>query len=287
MPLGCLKLMRRLLLSLAERNPYPVSNANAHGRRTARGILVNGPSPPCSESALSYSGLTACGKISLELRTMVSAANPLAESFFCDRCGEEFEPKHRKCEACGAVPTRQWFQLMSLVTLFATVSCNSAVGILVLPRLVAAHRAGRLFQLWLWFDHKIVLYGWLPILFGLMTWDYFIWRRAKLKGVRPKIKRWLTRKVLTLVVATAITPMIPWWIPAGQVPYQFLSLIGRYSGLPPALAWAAVAFVLALLCGHRQTRDSLLGHGKVLSVISLSALLAVLAVTLAGWSLSY
>lgn len=213
--------------------------------------------------------------------------SPLADSFFCDRCGEEFEAKHRVCAGCGAVPTRQWFQLMSLVTLFAAVACNSAVGWLVLPRIAATHRGGGLVRGWLWIDGKIAVYGWLPILLGLLAWDYFIWRRVKLKGTRPKIKRWLTRKVLALVVATALTPMIPWWIPVNQVPYQFLSLIGKYSGLPPALAWTAVAFVLALLCGHRQTRDSLLGHGKELSLVSLAALLAVLAVTLAGWTLSY
>jgi hypothetical protein len=218
---------------------------------------------------------------------MASATASLNESFFCEHCGEEFEPKHRVCAGCGHVPTRQWFQLMSLVTLLAAVACNSAVGGLVLPRMVSAHRGGGLFRGWLWLDHKIALYGWLPIIAGLFAWDYFIWRRAKLKGTRPKIKRWVTRKLLTLVVATAITPMIPWWIPAGQVPYQFLSLIGRYSGMPPALAWATAGFVLVLLCGHRQTRDSLLGHGKALSLISLCALLAVLALTVVGWSLTY
>jgi len=176
---------------------------------------------------------------------------------------------------------------MSLVTLFAAAASNSALGWLVLPRMVAAHRGGGLFRGWLWLDHKIALYGWLPIIGGLLAWDYFIWRRAKLKGTRPKIKRWVTRKLLTLVVATAITPMIPWWIPAGQVPYQFLSLIGRYRGMPPALAWAAAGFALTLLCSHRTTRDSLLGHGKLLSLISLCALMAVLALTVVGWSLSY
>lgn len=218
---------------------------------------------------------------------MASATTPLNENFFCDHCGEEFEPKHKVCAGCGAVPTRQWFQLMSLVTLFAAAASNSALGWLVLPRMVAAHRGGSLFRGWLWLDHKLSLYGWLPIIGGLLAWDYFIWRRAKLKGTRPKIKRWVTRKVLTLVMATAITPMIPWWIPAGQVPYQFLSLIGRYRGMPPALAWTAAGFVLALLCGHRQTRDSLLGHGKALSLISLCALMGVLALTVIGWSMAY
>lgn len=218
---------------------------------------------------------------------MASTAQPLAEAFFCDRCGEEFEPKHRVCAGCGAVPTRQWFQLMSLVTLLAAVTCNSAVAAMVLPRLVYAHRAGALFRGWLWLDYKAAMYGWLPIIIGLLAWDYFIWRRAKLRGTKPKIKRWVTRKLLTFVIGAALTPMIPWWVPAGQVPYQFLDLIGKYRVMPATLAWAGLVFVLALLCGHRQTRDSLLGHGKILSVISLCALITVLAVTLLGWSLTY
>lgn len=220
---------------------------------------------------------------------MAATANPLAQDFFCDRCGQEFEPKHRVCAGCGAVPTRQWFQLMSLLTLFAAAACNSAAAWLVLPRLayVQAHHAGRLFRAWLWLDNKAAMYGWLPIIGALLAWDYFIWRRAKLRGTRPKIKRWVTKKVLTFVVAAAVTPMIPWWVPAGQVPEQFLSMIGRFRGLPPTLAWGAVGFVLILLCGHRQTRDSLLGHGRALSLVSLGVLMMVLAATLVGWSFTY
>lgn len=218
---------------------------------------------------------------------MASTAQPLAESFFCERCGEEFEPKHRVCAGCGAVPTRQWFQLMSLITLLAAVACNSAVAWLVLPRLAHAHRAAGFFRAWLWMDNKVAIYGWIPIIGGLLAWDYFIWRRAKLKGTRPKIKRWITRKLLTLVAGIALTPLIPWWVPAGQVSQQFLDVIGRRGGLPATLAWATAGFVLALLCGHRQTRDSLLGHGKALSLISLGALVSVLAFTLIGWSLAY
>ncbi len=218
---------------------------------------------------------------------MASAAQSLAESFFCERCGEEFEPKHRVCAGCGAVPTRQWFQLMSLVTLLAAAACNSAAGWLVLPRLAHAHRAAGFFRAWLWLDGKIAIYGWIPIIGGLLAWDYFVWRRAKLKGTRPKIKRWVTKKLLTLVAAAAVTPLIPAWVPAGQVSSQFLNMIGTYRGLPATLAWATAGFVLALLCGHRQTRDSLLGHGKALSLISLGALVSVLTLTLIGWSLAY
>lgn len=218
---------------------------------------------------------------------MASTSASLTESLFCDHCGLQFELKQPVCAGCGAIPTRQWFQLMSLVTLLLAVGCNSAVGWFVLPRLVHARRAGALFRAWLLVDEKGSVYGWMPIILGLLAWDFFIWRRTKMKGARPKIKRWLTKKLLTFVVVVSVTPLIPWWVPAGQPPNQFLSMIGKYPGLPSTLAWATVVLVLSLLCLNRQTRDSLLGHGRILSLISLGVLLVVLGVTLIGWSLTY
>jgi branched-subunit amino acid transport protein AzlD len=218
---------------------------------------------------------------------MATTATTLAESLFCDECGQELEPKHRVCEGCGAVPTRQWFQLMSLATLLAAVASNSAVGLFVLPRLTHVRRAGALLHAWMWLDNKSAIYGWIPIIGGLLAWHYIVWRREKLKKIHHKFKRWVTKKLLMFVVAAAATPLIPWWVPANQAPNQMLSMIGRYPGLPATLAWAVVAFVLSLLCVNRQIRDSLLGHGKVLSLVSLGALLAVFTVTLIGWSLTY
>ena len=52
------------------------------------------------------------------------------------------------------------------------------------------------------------------------------------------------------------------------------------------LAWGVVLFVITLLCINAETRDSLLGHGKVLSVVSLCVLLLVLAMTIVGWSIA-
>jgi hypothetical protein len=47
-----------------------------------------------------------------------------------------------------------------------------------------------------------------------------------------------------------------------------------------------VVFVIALLCINAETRDSLLGHGKVLSLVSLGVLLLLVALTIAGWSIA-
>jgi hypothetical protein len=201
---------------------------------------------------------------------------------FCEHCGLNFLPKQSVCGRCRVAATRHWFQLMSLVTLLAAVLCNSLVGQLLLPRLAAQGHSRFLFRAWLWFDNKAALYGWVPIAFALLAWDYFVWKAAK-----PKIKGWFTRKLLTFSLAAGLAPMLPWWIPAGQPPGQFLAMIGKYPGMPSLLAWGVVLVVVVLLCLNSESRDYLLGHGKALSVVSIGLLLLVLTMTLVGWSVSY
>jgi hypothetical protein len=201
---------------------------------------------------------------------------------FCERCGQSFLPKQSACSRCNVVATRHWFQLMSLVTLLAAVLSNALVGLLLLPRLVEGRHSRFVFRAWLWFDNEAALYGWVPIAFGLLAWDYLVWKAA-----RPKVKGWFTRKLLTFSLAAALAPLLPWWIPAGQPPGQFLSMIGKYPGGPSLLAWGMVLLVAVLLCMNAESRDYLLGHGRALSVVSLLLLLLVLTMTIVGWSVSY
>jgi hypothetical protein len=200
---------------------------------------------------------------------------------FCDRCGLNFLPKQSVCTRCHRVPTRYWFQLMSLVTLLVAVACNGLVGLFLLPRYSFGRHAHPLYRAWYWVDQKASLYGWVVFAVGLLAWDYFAWKEA-----RPKVKGWFTRKLLTFSLAAALAPMIPWWVPAGQPPGQFLSMIGRYPGLPAILAWCVVLFVSVLLCADAESRDYLLGHGRTLSVVSTSLLVLVLSLTVIGWSVA-
>ena len=204
---------------------------------------------------------------------------------YCDRCGLNFLPKQSVCTRCRRVPTRYWFQFMSLITILVAVLCNTMLGMFVLPRLATTTQGthGRwLFRAWWWFDEKAALYGWVPLAIGLLAWDYFVWKEA-----RPKVKGWFTRKLLTFSLAAGIAPLIPWWIPAGQPPTQFLALIGKYPGVPILLAWGVVVVVVVLLCIDPESRDYLLGHGRTLSIISTAMLLLVLSMTIVGWSLTY
>jgi len=201
---------------------------------------------------------------------------------FCERCGLNFLPKQSVCSRCLVAATRHWFQLMSLVTMLVAVLCNSLVGLLLLPRLAGGGHSRFVFRAWLWFDYKAALYGWVPIAIGLLAWDYLVW-----KATKPRVKGWVTRKLLTFSLAAGLAPMLPWWIPAGQPPGQFLSMIGKYPGVPSLLAWSVVLVVTVLLCINAESRDYLLGHGKALSVVSLGLLLLVLTMIVVSWSVTY
>src|SRR3977135_813697 len=170
---------------------------------------------------------------------------------------------------------------MSLVTIFVAVLCNTILGLFLLPRLAMANHGRVLFRGWSWFNQQAAMYGWVPLAIGLLAWDFLVWKEA-----RPKVKGWFTRKLLTFSLAAGVAPMLPWWVPAGQPPGQFLAMIGKYPGVPAALAWSVVLVVVVLLCSDAESRDYLLGHGKTLSVVSVGALLAVLAMTIVGWSVT-
>lgn len=198
---------------------------------------------------------------------------------FCEYCGLNFLPRQSVCDRCKVIATRHWCQLISLVTILVAVVCNAMIGLMLLPRLASGRHAHFVHAAWLWFDHSAALYGWIPIVLGLLAWDYFVWKEA-----RPKIKGWVTRKLLTFSLSAAVAPMLPWWVPAGQPPGEFLSLIAKYPAAPSLLAWGVVVLVLVLLCISAESRDNLLGHGKALSVVSLGLLVLVLVMTVVSWS---
>jgi hypothetical protein len=201
---------------------------------------------------------------------------------YCDRCGLNFLPKQSVCTRCKRVPTRYWFQFMSLVMVFVVVLCNTLLGFFLLPRLVQGNHSRHFFRAWYWFDSKMALYGWVPLAIALLVWDYFVWKEA-----RPKVKGWFTRKLLTFSLAAGVAPMLPWWIPAGQPPSEFFAMISKYPGVPALLAWAVVMFVIILLCIDPESRDYLLGHGRMLSLVSTCLMLLLLTFTVVGWSLTY
>jgi hypothetical protein len=201
---------------------------------------------------------------------------------FCERCGLNFLPRQSVCTRCGAAATRHWLQLIGLTTLLLAFAGNSLVAWFLLPRHVSSARTHMLFRAWLWMDDKVALYGWVPLAIGLLSWDFLVLRGSR----RPKIRGFVTRKLLTFSLVAGVTPFIPSWLPAGQPSQNFLTVIRRHPGLPLALAWGVVVLVISLVCMEAETRDSLLGQGKVLSVVGLGVLFLLLGMTLWGWSVT-
>ena len=211
---------------------------------------------------------------------------------FCENCGLQFLPVQSVCTRCGVTSTRHWYQLMSLVTLGIAAACNSAVALLVLPRELAArsHRLavpheGFAMRAWLWTDMRAAIYGWIPLALGLLVWDYFV-RQDVSPVLSEKIKGWLVRGLLIIAWVPGVAPLVPHWlrppaalmVSAARLPR--LPAMGAASGFLWLLPWVMVALAAAILCINAQTRDSLLGHGRILSGISLMILVLVLLLTL-------
>jgi hypothetical protein len=180
---------------------------------------------------------------------------------------------------------------MSLVTLGIAAACNSLVACLLLPRLAAGHNrlaishAGFAARAWLWTDLKASAYGWIPLALGLLAWDYFV-RQESHAVMSEKIKGWLVRALLIVGFVTGAVPLVPQWLrpPAAMLATRaklpHLPMLTSVSGLTWLLPWGMVGLAAALLCINAETRDSLLGHGRVLSAVSLVTLVAVLMLTL-------
>jgi hypothetical protein len=184
------------------------------------------------------------------------------------------------------VPSHEWVQLISLVILFLAVIANSVAGLFLLPKLSTTHPSVPFFRGWLWADRESSLYGWIPLAAALLLWEYLVWRKIRKTKPLPKIKGWVSRKILTFVLAAGFAPILPWWIPANQPSDKALAAISQYPGLPCAISWGGVLLVAVVLCVKTETRDCLLGKGRTLSLVSLGVVALFLMLTLYGWSLS-
>jgi hypothetical protein len=232
---------------------------------------------------------TVGGGIPREYHAFDGAVSSLGEKrgrVYCEQCGLKILPQRAVCTRCGEVPSQQWLQLMSLMILLVAIVANSLAGWFVLPRLAGAHPPRFFFRAWLWADQQGSVYGWIPLAAALLLWEFFVWRKIRKAKPVPQIKGWVSRKMLMFVLGVGVAPMVPWWVPANQPSDKVLGALSQHPGMPSTISWAAVLIVMAILCIKSETRDQLLGRGKVLSLISLAALAVVLTLTLVGWSLT-
>ena len=177
-------------------------------------------------------------------------------------------------------------QLTGLLLLFIATMGNALIAWFLLPRMAASHPGHRFFPNWAWTDRNISLWGWVPLAIALLAWDYLVWQTVKKSKPMPKIKGWVSRKMLTFVLAAGFAPVLPWWVPAGQPSDKILSTFANHPGLPALASWSAILVACALLCANAETRDMLLGRGKALSMVSLGAVILVFCLAVVGWSLT-
>ena len=132
---------------------------------------------------------------------------------------------------------------------------------------------------------KASAYGWIPLALGLLVWDHFL-RQESQSVMSEKIKDWVVRALLVVGFVTGVVPLVPRWLrpPAAllvtraKLPhFPMLTAVPELTWLLP---WGMVGLAAALLCLHAETRDALLGHGRVLSAASVVLLVLVLMMTL-------
>jgi RsiW-degrading membrane proteinase PrsW (M82 family) len=179
------------------------------------------------------------------------------------------------------IPTRQWLQLVSLIVLSVAVAWNAVICLLFLPRLDTGRHA-QFFHAWVRLSHLASSYGWVAVALAVLVWSF--WARH---GYELQKKEWVARLLLIgLLLAGILAAPLP-FIPrklAARIPAVVLGPLKEYPALAPVLAWGAIILVLGSLSMDEETREALLGQGRVLGWISLVSLLFVLALTTFGWS---
>ena len=200
---------------------------------------------------------------------------------FCEDCGLQFLPKESVCSRCGSIPTRQWLQLTTLLMLMVTFACKSLVDLYLLRRLIAGRSHSLSIRAWAWFNEGFSLYGWVLVAVSLLVWS--IWSR---RDWTKQITEWMTRGLLILLLlaggAAALLPHIP-----GRRAAGIRTVLSRYHDGALMLPWGIVALVAGVLCLNTETRDSLLGRGRLSTVISAGILLMVLTMILQAWSATF
>ncbi len=199
---------------------------------------------------------------------------------FCDRCGQQFLPTESVCTRCRVAPTRALLQLISLLTLTIAVSWNAFLALYFLPRLSHGHTP-RLIHAWVRFSNLFSWYGWIAVALALLGWSFLVRR-----GCQLLLREWLARLLLCTVLIGGIVAAPLSWIPASLAP-NLRSSINGHPGMGAVAAWGLLVAVIGLLTLNAETRDSLLGHGRALGLISLVSLLGVLAITTLGWSAAF
>lgn len=195
---------------------------------------------------------------------------------FCERCGQQFLRSDSLCTRCRFAPTKQWLQLAGLGMLTVAFVASALSGSPLFPHIAATGRH-RLFRAWHWLTNAASLYGWAVAALGLLGWSFLIRREDRLQK-----KEWVARTLLILLLLGGVAVPILVNLPAKSA-LQIRAAIQSYAAWGPAAAWAMIVLVVVPLCMNPETRDSLLGNGRSLSLAGLGVMLVVTAILLGAW----
>lgn len=178
---------------------------------------------------------------------------------------------------CGTVATRHWLQFVSVLTFLLAGGINMFITGFVLPRILAESEPSFLIRAWVGTSEILAVYGWIIIAVALLTWAF--WPHYGYTPEMPvRVAQGLLILALLLGLAQVIFPLIPVEGLAG-----INSFISNYSGLLSTANWALVVLALGGICYSAETRDFLMGDGKILSLIALGFLLLVVVLAGIGW----
>ena len=195
---------------------------------------------------------------------------------FCERCGQQFLKSDSLCTRCQFAPTKQWLQLAGLGMLSVAFAASALSGSPLPPHVAAAGRH-RLFHVWHWLTNAASLYGWAVAALGLLGWSFLVRRDDRLQK-----KEWVARTLLILLLLGGAAAPIFFHLPARIVP-EFRATARSYAAWGPPAAWAMIVLVIVPLCMNTETRDSLLGNGRGLSLAGFGVMLLVTAILLGAW----
>lgn len=184
-------------------------------------------------------------------------------------------PHESVCTRCRVAPTRHLLQLLGLVILSVAIAWNSLLALFFLPRFAAGHHS-RVFHAWVRLSDVASSYGWVAVALTLLAWSFWVRR-----GYQLQIREWAARVLLILLLLAGISAGPAGLIPAAVALWNRVPL-SQYPGMGPVAAWTMIVLVTGILSGNSETRDSLLGHGRALGLVSLASLLFELALTTFG-----
>ena len=196
---------------------------------------------------------------------------------FCDKCGLQMLAVQSTC-GCGAVATRHWLQFVSILTLLLAGVMNFFVIRSMMSTALGNASLPFLIRIWIGISEFLSIHGWLVLAVALLVWAF--WPHH---GYTPEMPVRIGQGLLILALLSGLTGVIFPFIGADWAKGVNDFLAGN-PGVIPTLNWSLVVLALGGICYNAETRDFLLGTGKILSMVSLGVLSLVIILSIATWA---